>query len=147
LEPTPSGFFGRRAAIRAGLAYALIVFVFAFALGAIRVTVVAPRLGALLAVILEGPIVLALGWRVSRWSTRCFHVPDDARARVLMGLAAFLCLMMLEVGFSLLVFGETLNQYVARNVTAPGLVGLAMQLGFAVIPWIQGRMQVVRPHG
>jgi hypothetical protein len=35
---------------RAGIAYTVVVFVFAFAVGMIRVTLIAPRLGAVLAV-------------------------------------------------------------------------------------------------
>jgi hypothetical protein len=60
-----SGSVDWRAASWAGFAYALGVFVFAFAVGTIRVTLVAPLLGKLLAVIIEAPIVLAVSWRVS----------------------------------------------------------------------------------
>ena len=48
-----SGKIDWRAAVKAGIAYTASVFVFAFAIGAIRVTVVAPHLGALRAVVLE----------------------------------------------------------------------------------------------
>jgi hypothetical protein len=123
-----------RAAFWAGLVYTLGVFVFAFAVGTVRVTMVAPRLGALLAVILEAPFVLAVSWRVSSWCTGRFSVSRDARYRTLMGAAAFSILMLLEVSFSVLVFGETVDHYLAKYATTPGIFGLAMQVCFATIP-------------
>jgi hypothetical protein len=127
------GFIDWRAALRAGIVYTLCVFVFAFVVGTIRVTLVAPRLGELLAVILEAPVVLAVSWRVSLWSNRRFNVSRDSRARVLMGIVAFLSLMLLELGFAVLVFGESLDHYFAKFPTTPGAIGLAMQVCFAAI--------------
>jgi hypothetical protein len=129
-----------RAASWAGFAYTLGVFVFAFAVGTIRVTLVAPRLGTPLAVIIEAPIVLAVSWRVSLWCTRRFNVSRDARARILMGAAAFAVLMLLELGFSVLVFGETVSHYIAKFTSTPGVIGLLMQGCFATLPWIQSHL-------
>jgi hypothetical protein len=125
----------------AGFAYTLGVFVFAFAVGTIRVTLVAPRLGMLLAVIIEAPIVLAASWRVSLWCTRRFDVSRDARARILMGAAAFTFLMLLELGFSVLIFGETVNHYFTKYTSTSGVIGLMMQGCFATLPWIQSRLR------
>jgi hypothetical protein len=136
-ETRGAGFGGWRAASRAGVAYTLGVFVFAFAVGTIRVTLVAPRLGPLLAVLLEAPIVLAVSWRVSRWCIRRFNVSCDPRARVLMGTVAFAVLMSLELGVSVLAFGESFEHYLARYATLPGSIGLAMQGVFATFPWAQ----------
>ena len=47
------------------LAYVLSVFAAAFVIGAVRVTLVAPLTGPLLAVALEVPLVLALSWVVA----------------------------------------------------------------------------------
>lgn len=132
-----SGFIDWRAASRAGIAYTLGVFVIAFAVGTIRVTLVAPRLGTLLAVVLEAPIVLAVSWRVSLWCNRRFNVSRDPRARALMGAVAFSVLMLLELGVSVLAFGETLDHYFAKYASTPGVIGLAMQVCFATIPWVQ----------
>jgi hypothetical protein len=125
------------AASRAGIVYTLGVFVFAFVMGTIRVTLIAPRVGDLLAVILEAPIVLALSWRVSSWCVRRFNVSRDFRVRVLMGIVAFSSLMLLEWGFAVLVFGEAFDHYFAKFATTPGVIGLAMQVCFAAIPWTQ----------
>jgi hypothetical protein len=132
-----SGFIDWRAASQAGIAYTLGVFVFALAVGTIRVTLIAPRLGTLLAVVLEAPIVLAVSWRVSLWCNRRFNVNRDPRTRALMGVVAFSVLMLLELGVSILAFGETLDHYVSKYASTPGVIGLAMQVCFATIPWVQ----------
>jgi hypothetical protein len=131
------GHIDWRAATRAGVVYTLVVFVVAFAVGTIRVTLVAPRLGALVAVILEAPIVLAASWGVSLWCNRRFNVSCDSGSRVMMGAVAFSLLMSLELGVSVWVFAETLEHYFAKYGTALGAIGLAMQLCFATIPWVQ----------
>ena len=126
-----------RAAFSAGIAYTIAVFLFAFAVGAIRVTLVVPRLGPLLAVIIEAPIVLAAGWLASLWCTRHFDVGRDAAARILMGTVAFTFLMLLELGFSVFVFGEPVGHYFAKYLSKPGVIGLVMQGCFAILPWVQ----------
>ena len=140
LGARPSGTTDWRAALWAGFAYTLGVFVFAFAIGTIRVLLLAPRLGTLLAVTIEAPLVLAVSWVVSLWCTRRFNVSRAARARVLMGAAAFAVLMSLELGFSVLIFGETVSHYCAKFTSTPGLIGLVMQGCFAMIPWIQSHL-------
>ena len=81
METRGSGSIDWPAASWAGIAYTVGVFAFAFAVGTIRVTLVAPRLGTLLAVVLEAPIVLAVSWRVSLWCTRRFNVIGRQRKR------------------------------------------------------------------
>ena len=135
-----SGEIDWRAAVKAGIAYTAGVFVFAFAAGAIRVTVVAPHLGALLAVVLEAPIVLAVSWGFSAWCSRRFQLSADSLTRVLMGAVAFSVLVGLEAGVSVWAFGKSLERYVANYGTAAGVVGLMMQLCFAAIPWVQSEL-------
>lgn len=119
------------------IAYTAIVFVFAFAVGAIRVTQITPRLGAVPAVLLEAPIVLAVSWGVSLWCTRRFRVDRDSRLRTLMGVVAFSLLMLLELSFSVFMFGETVGDYLVRMASISGAIGLATQVCFAAIPWVQ----------
>ena len=63
--------------VKAAFAYVTPVFAVAFVLGALRVTLVAPVAGPLLAVALEVPVVLALSWIVAgrEWISRPFFVP------------------------------------------------------------------------
>lgn len=125
------------AAARAGVAYTLVVFAIAFALGALRVTLVVPRVGELVAVLLETPLVLAVSWWASRACVRRYAVSAHAPARLLMGAIAFTLLMLFELSLSVLVLGESLAHYLARLASTAGLVGLAAQGAFALIPWLQ----------
>ena len=140
METRASGFGEWRAAIRAAAVYTLGVFVFAFAVGAIRVTMLAPRLGELLAVILEAPVVLSFSWWISTWCCRRFKLSRDPRARAMMGGVAFAALMLIELGVARWVFGENLDHYLAKYTQTAGVVGLVMQVCFATIPWVQARL-------
>ena len=137
MRTTGSVSINWRAASWAGIAYTIAVFMFAFAIGVIQVTLVVPRLGPLLAVIIEAPIVLSVSWLASLWCTRRFNVSRDAGARTLMGAVAFTFLMLLEMGFSVFVFGEPIGRYFAKYTSIPGAIGLVMQGCFATLPWVQ----------
>lgn len=118
--------------VKAAFAYTVLVFAVAFVLGALRVTLIAPRIGALAAVALEIPVVLALSWHVAgrilgRWPS----VP-----RVPLGLAAFALLMLLELGTAL-AFGQTTAQFLTAMTTPAGALGLAGQICFGLIPLVR----------
>ncbi|MFN3994620.1 MAG: hypothetical protein ACK4IU_17140 [Tabrizicola flagellatus] len=117
--------------VKPALTYVLPVFPLAFCLGALRVTLVEPRIGPLAAVALEVPVVLALSWLVagavlSRW-------PQDLSSRLAMGALAFLVLMALELATAL-AFGQSAASFLAAMATPAGLLGLAGQVGFGLIP-------------
>jgi hypothetical protein len=117
---------------RAAIVYFAVVFAAAFGLGVVRVMLVAPQVGALAAVALEVPIVLALSWLVAgrilrRWPMALPH-------RLAMGALAFMILMLAEAMLSGLLFGQTVRDFVDAMATLPGALGLAGQIGFAVIP-------------
>ena len=99
------------AAIRAGLVYVLIVFAIGFVLGTIRVTLVIPRFGELVAVCMEAPVLLALAWPTCRVLVWRFAVPDSPSARAAMGGLAFVVLMLAELSLSTLLFGRTPAQH------------------------------------
>jgi len=123
--------------IVAGCVYAVIVFLVGFALGTVRVLWVVPRLGETAAVLLEAPFMLAFSWIASRWSTRWFRVPVDTGPRLVMGASAFVILMLLELGVSMLIFGRSMAEHLATYRTASGMIGLLAQLAFASFPCVQ----------
>lgn len=117
--------------VKAAFAYVLPVFAVAFVLGAVRVTWIAPALGPLAAVALEVPLVLALSWVVAgrvlgRW-------PLTSTERLALGAVAFAVLMALEFATAL-AFGQTGAQFLMAMTTPHGLLGLAGQIGFALVP-------------
>jgi len=126
-----------QAALKAGLVYFGIVFAAGFIFGAVRVTVLEPRVGAALAVIVEGPIILAVSWTVCRRLITRFSVPSSLAPRLAMGGAAFGLLIIAEVGLSLSMFGRTLAEHFAIYRNAGGVIGLAGQLVFGLFPVVQ----------
>jgi hypothetical protein len=124
-------------AARAGTAYFLVVFIIAFALGAFLVTVVAPSLGAVIAVSLEAPLILAVSWFASRWACAEFAVPASMLPRLAVGAFAFALLMAAELALSVIAFGRPVDVYLASFMTPEGLIGLASQVIFALIPAMQ----------
>lgn len=113
------------------LSYVAPVFAVAFLLGALRVTLVAPQTGALLAVALEVPLLLALSWLVAgrvlgRW-------PLALADRLAMGALAFALLMLAKFALAL-AFGQRPARFLSNLATPPGALGLAGQIGFGLIP-------------
>ena len=124
----------RAAPARAAVAYFIPVFLAAFVLGVLRLYVVIPVTGAPLAVALEVPVVLALSWLVAGRVLRRW--PLALPGRLAMGALAFGLLMMAELALTL-GFGQTSQDFFAAMVTPAGALGLAGQIGFAVIPAIR----------
>ena len=116
----------------AALVYFAVVFAAAFVLGTLRVTLIAPQVGALAAVALEVPVVLGLSWVVAAHVLRRW--PSGWRHRIAIGTIAFGFLMVAELALGMFVFGQTTGQFLAAIATPPGALGLAGQLGFAAIP-------------
>jgi hypothetical protein len=125
--------------IKAGLTYFLGVFVVAFVLGTIRTLIVAPRVGATIAVLLETPIILVVSWSMSRWCAHRFDV-RAATDRALMGAIALTVLMLAEFALAVVLFRRSSAEYAASFVSIPGAIGLFAQFVFAAIPWLQWRV-------
>lgn len=126
-------------ALKAGAIYVALVFLAGFGLGVLRVLIVAPRLGAVVAVLIEAPVILVVSWVVGRGCVARFGVAPMFGPRLVMGGSAFVLLMGLEAALSVLAFGRGLADHLGGYLTLPGALGLAAQLGFAVIPLIQLR--------
>ena len=120
------------------LVYVATVFAAAFGLGTLRVLLVAPRLGELAAVTLEVPVVLGLSWLVAGRVLRRWPLPRPGQ-RLAMGGLAFALLMLAETILGVTLFGRSLAGILAAMTTLPGLVGLAGQMGFALVPALRGQ--------
>ncbi len=125
------------AAIRAGGVYFAIVFAIGFVLGTVRVLMLAPSLGEGLATLIELPAMLAASWFVCGWCVRRFAVPREPAARATMGAVAFGVLMAVEAALSVLAFGRTPGEHLARYAELGPALGLAAQLVFAAFPLLR----------
>ncbi len=119
---------------RAGVAYAVAVFAVGFFLGTVRTLLLAPRVGATIAVSVETPFILAASWYASRFSMRRFAIGPEIRVRILAGAVAFITLMSLEVALSSSLFHRSLGEFVEGLRSPAGLIGLTAQVIFATFP-------------
>ena len=120
-------------AIKSGIAYVLIGFAIGFALGAIRVTFIAPATGPLAAVLIELPFMLTAAWFTAKWLVNTFQVAATVSTRAIMGLVAFALLMVIETLFGL-AFGRSLGDQFSDLLQPAGLAGLTGQMLFALVP-------------
>lgn len=120
--------------VKTALAYTLPVFVAAFILGTLRVTLIVPQIGAVLAVALEIPIVLSLSWIVA--GKVLARRPLTGPRRAALALLAFALLMLLEL-LTALAFGQTIPEFLAAMTTPAGALGLGGQIGFGLIPLVR----------
>lgn len=127
------------ASVKAGGVYMAAVFAVAFMLGTMRVLWLAPRVGPVIAVLIEAPIILTVSWLASRWCCGLFDLRNQVAACALMGAVAFVLLMLVELGFAMLLFGTAAADYFESFRSTAGVIGLVAQVGFAAIPAIQAR--------
>jgi hypothetical protein len=123
--------------------YVVAVFAAGFVLGVLRTLVLVPLLGELTAVLVELPVILTIAWLVcARILRRWPLAPVEAAG---MGAIAFLLLMLAEAGLSTLLAGRSLAEHLALYAQVPHQAGLAGQLAFAVVPWLQTRRLQLPP--
>jgi hypothetical protein len=136
----------RSTEIKAGAAYFAIVFGVGFLLGMLRVLVVIPKIGEANAVMLELPVILGVSWFVSRWLVATFGISTRWTSRLAMGGVAFGLTMLAEFGVAHVVFGRTVDAYIAGYQSTAALLGLGGQIVFGLIPLIQTLTNQDRPE-
>lgn len=129
----------RHSPVVGGALYFALVFAAGFVLGAIRTLIVAPRVGDLAAVAIELPVMLAISWVACGAVLRWIRPGQGIAARAVMGLLAFALLMVAELALSLALGVPSVATWLAGLTTAPGMLGLAGQLAFAIFPMIRQR--------
>lgn len=124
--------------------YFALTFAAGFALGAVRMLIVAPRVGEVGAVLIECPFILFASFLVARWVLSRFAPEAAAWRRVQIGLIAFAMLMIAELSMSALR-GIGPRAFAASLLTTAGALGLAAQLLFALIPLLIRPRAAARP--
>jgi len=127
------------APVRAGALYFAIVFAAGFVLGAIRTLLLAPRVGDFAAVAIELPVMLAVAWMACGVVLRWIRPGQGMAAHAVMGFVAFALLMAAELALSLALGAPSVAAWLASLTSAPGLLGLAGQVAFAIFPMVRQR--------
>jgi len=121
-------------ALIAGSVYFGVLFALGFALGTVRVIVVAPRIGELAATMAEVPVMLLASWLACGWIVRRWSVPYRVSSRAAMGAWFLGLLLAAEALLGLTLFGRTGAAQWAALTSPAGLLGLAAQLAAALFP-------------
>ncbi len=131
------------AALRAGFVYFALIFAAGFILGTLRVFVVLPRVSPTLAVLFELPVILAICWFAAKWIVEKFAVPAIAADRLVMGVTAFVFLILAEAILAIAGVGQMLVGDLTILATPQGVIGLAGQMFFALFPYLLLRKSAV----
>ncbi|MBX3576392.1 MAG: hypothetical protein KF723_04225 [Rhizobiaceae bacterium] len=117
---------------KAGFVYFLMVFAIGFMFGTVRVLFVEPRLGAVLSVALEVPLMLVIAWFAARFAVTRFAVATTKDA-ISAGLIGVVLLVVAEtlLGIGL---GQGLAAQIGAYGTTRGLLTSMGQVGFAAMP-------------
>jgi hypothetical protein len=121
------------------LAYFAIVFGMGFLLGSIRVLWLVPQLGTRYAELTEVPIMLLAIFFAARWVTQYFAVPSAATARLLVGIAALICLLIVEFTVVLWLQGISFAESFANRDPVSGAAYIVSLIIFALMPLLVKR--------
>jgi hypothetical protein len=124
--------------------YFLLVFAAGFGLGIVRTLVLVPRIGPLLATLIEAPVMLGIGYAACRFVLRRWPVQAG---RWIMVPVFLMLLALSEWQLGLQLFGITAAQQWANVATPAGLVGLSAQVLVALLPLVLERSAVSPPPG
>jgi len=120
--------------LKAGALYFALVFGAGFVLGALRVLLVVPYLGARTAELIEAPFMLAVTVLAARWTVRRLAVPPAWGLRLGMGCIALGLLLVAEFAVVLGLRGLSLREYFATLDPASGTVYYSLLGVFALMP-------------
>ena len=120
--------------LKAGVIYFLLLFALGWIMGPIRELWAVPRFGRMTALLVEAIIMLIAMIVAAGWVTLRFDVPRTLGSTIPVGLVALVILAPAEIAGALWVRGQSLQDYTASFVTAPGVISLVMFVLFAVMP-------------
>ena len=133
-------------ALLAGTAYFVSLFALGFALGAMRVLLLAPNVGPFAATLIEAPLMLIAAWFLCRWAIRGWKAPGSYAARWAMALWFFALLAAFETALGAALFGRSPAQQLADLLTPAGLLGLTLQIVAALFPLFVDRKNLAAPE-
>lgn len=127
--------------IAPAFAYFALVFSAGFLLGTIRVLWLVPLLSVLTAELAEMPIMLMVVFLAARWSTKRFNVPPAAASRLVVGIAALICLLLVEFTVVVWLQGMSIAESLANRDPIAGAAYTANLIVFALMPALVNHSQ------
>jgi hypothetical protein len=116
--------------------YFALVFGAGFALGAIRVPFIVPRIGVRYAELLEMPFMFLAILFSARYVIGRYCLPFVASVRLSVGLLALALLITAELLFNVVVMKLSLAEYLLSRDPVSGAAFVALLGVFAAMPWL-----------
>jgi hypothetical protein len=123
-------------ALRPAIIYFLSVFASGFLLGAIRVTLIVPRVGNRTAELLEMPLMLAASLRAARWIAWRFREARTSEGGLAIGSVALGLMLMAELAVGMGLRGAALADVFWNKDPVSGTAYYLSLLIFGFMPWI-----------
>jgi hypothetical protein len=125
--------------IPAALAYFALVMGAGFAMGAIRVPFLVPRLGERWAELAEMPVMALVIFLAAGYILRRFPAIRSAGASLGAGFLALALSVTAELGLALALQSQSLAEFISNRDKVSGSVYLMLLLVFALMPWLRLR--------
>ncbi len=138
-SPKSSRTAGFTTLMKCSAVYFAIVFGAGFALGPIRILVLAPKIGERTAELLEMPVMLAVSAATAHWVLRRFPVPARTGLRLALGFLALLFMLLAEFALVVRLRNITIEQYFATRDPISGAAYYLSLLLFALFPSLLDR--------
>lgn len=123
--------------LKTALVYFVLSFAAAFALGAMRGLVVAPRVGPFWAVVIEAPLIMTACWLACGFAIRRFHPIASLADRAAIGGLWLALLLAGEIGVGLFVRRLSVTDTLTSLATPSGVSGLAALMVCALFPLVR----------
>jgi len=124
-------------------AYAATVFGAGFVLGSVRVLVVAPRIGARMAELVELPLMIGVSVVAAGWVNRRLPADTSTAGRLVVGSVALALLLAAEAAAGVAVRGVGVRDALINPDPIAGSLYYFSLALFALLPALRGRR---RPH-
>ena len=125
--------------LRAALTYFVLVFAAGCVLGPIRVLLLEPIFGRLIATLIEGPVLIVTMIVAARFVIRWFLLTGLAVELTLVGIIAFAAVMLADLLIGLFAFETSIGDQLLELLTPAGLVYVVLLAIFAVMPVLSDR--------
>ena len=126
--------------LMAAALYFAIVFAAGMLLGAIRVSLVVPKLGETLAVLCESPFLLAVMVWAARWVPYTIALENGIPSLLLMGVVALGLQQLADVLVGIGLRGITIERHLAYFASKAGRIYAALLILFVIMPFTVNRL-------
>lgn len=129
----------RQSTVAPALAYFAIALGMGFLLGTIRVLWLVPQIGVRYAELAEMPIMLLGVYFAARWVTQYFALPPAISARLVVGISALVCLLIVEFTVVLWLQSISIAEFFANRDPVSGAAYIVSLILFALMPLLVNR--------